>query len=86
MSGEYETPVTAAPRPRKVRSSSGSTGVKEEREALAAAVADAAAALRLVLAVDRGGEPPARCSIWAHRLTLYFLGAVAAVGLGWFGM
>lgn len=58
MSGEYETEVTAAPRPRKVRSSSGSTAVKDEREALAAAAAAAAAPLRLVLAVDSGGDPP----------------------------
>lgn len=80
MSGEYETAVTAAPRPRKVRSSSGSTGVKDEREALAAAAA-AAAPLRLVLAVDSGGDPPGIFNSTVSRLTLD-IGAVAVGGLG----
>lgn len=66
MSGEYETPVTGTPRPRKVRSSSGSTAGKdgdekaEERGAAPWLWALAwAAALRLVLAVDSWEEPPA---------------------------
>lgn len=68
MSGEYETLVTAAPRPRKVRSSSGSTtapvvvgngdGGYEEGER--GAPGRFLPPLRAVLPIDsRGGEPPA---------------------------
>lgn len=49
MSGEYETPVTAAPRPRNVRSISGSIGKAWSK----------AVALRLALEDDSCGEPPA---------------------------
>lgn len=66
MSGEYDTPVTSAPRPRKVRSSSGSTARKdgdgddEERGPAAPLLWPLPlAALRLVLAVDSWEEPPA---------------------------